>query len=198
MNAATSCRLLFLPRPHCRLPCLPRACSPCRHSSGGISTREPCLAAVIQQVLPSLNFYLGCVNNAFVLLWPSFSTVCSSAGRMRWLQGAQPTVTTPSWHDLEKNWLLVFGIFLYKICVHLISSIHSSGRNFKESNFPDFGELWSLGEHLLILGLSALLVMNTHQMVVVGNDNDCRIRILGIPSGISNGLNERCAFLNNI
>lgn len=51
---------------------------------------------------------------------------------------------------------------------------------------------------VLILGLSALLVMNTHQIVVVSNDNDCRIRILGIPSEISNGLNERCAFLNNI
>lgn len=178
---ATSCRLLFLhPHPHCRLPCLPRACSSCRHSSGGISTREPCLAAAIQQVLPSLNFDLGCVNNAFVLLWPSFSAVRSSAGRMRWLQGTQPTVTTP-----------------YKTCVHLISSIHSSGRNFMEPNFPGLGELWSLSEHLLILGLSALLVMNTHQMVVVGND-DCRIRILGIPSEISNGLNERCAFLNNI
>lgn len=65
-------------------------------------------------------------------------------------------------------------------------------------NIPDLSELGSLGEHLLILELNALLIMNTHQMVVVGDDNDHRIGIFGIPSGISNGLEERCACLNNI
>ena len=40
--------------------------------------------------------------------------------------------------------------------------------------------------------------MHTHQKVVVGDDKDHRIRIFEIPSGISSGLDERCACLNNI